>query len=73
MRGCEALASALSMPTQLQRILPRLPSLLRRLLSVERHPRAADSQRQLLRQLLGQLPKDVLRDRLPQIASGLCR
>lgn len=54
-------------------VQPHLESLLRTLLSSEKHPDVLDDKRRILLNLISRLPLDNLEDRATQILIGLCR
>jgi hypothetical protein len=54
-------------------VQPYLDSLLRTLLTSERHPDVAEDQRRVLSNLISRLPLENLEDRVTQIVTGLCR
>ncbi|XP_043652501.1 uncharacterized protein LOC122619557 isoform X1 [Drosophila teissieri] len=71
--GIAQLELALSSSSNLALVQPYLDSLLRTLLSSERHFEVAELKRELLVNLISRLPLDNLEERTPQILSGLCR
>ncbi|EDV57187.2 uncharacterized protein LOC6542867 [Drosophila erecta] len=71
--GIGQLELALSSSSNLALVQPYLDSLLRTLLSSERHFEVAELKRELLVNLISRLPLDNLEERTPQILSGLCR
>jgi hypothetical protein len=52
---------------------PYIDSLLRALLTSERHPTVLEDQRRVLSNLISRLPLETLEDRVTQIVTGLCR
>lgn len=54
-------------------VQPHLESLLRTLLSSEKHPDVLEDKRRILVNLISRLPLDNLEDRATQIIVGLCR
>lgn len=54
-------------------VQPYLESLLRTLLSSEKHPDVVEDKRRILINLISRLPLDNLEDRATQILIGLCR
>lgn len=54
-------------------VQPHLESLLRTLLSSEKHPDVIEDKRRILINLISRLPLDNLEDRATQILIGLCR
>ena len=54
-------------------IQPHLESLLRILLSSEKHPDVIEDKRRIIVNLISRLPLDNLEDRASQIIIGLCR
>lgn len=54
-------------------VQPHLESLLRTLLSSEKHPDVLEDKRRILANLISRLPLDNLEDRATQIIIGLCR
>ncbi|KAH8237859.1 hypothetical protein KR032_003994 [Drosophila birchii] len=71
--GIAQLELALSSSSTLALVQPYLDSLLRTLLSSERHFEVAELKRELLVNLITRLPLDNLEERTPQILTGLCR
>ncbi|XP_017126423.1 uncharacterized protein LOC108145477 [Drosophila elegans] len=71
--GIAQLEHALSSSSNLALVQPYLDSLLRTLLSSERHFEVAELKRELLVNLISRLPLDNLEERTPQILTGLCR
>ncbi|XP_017029362.1 TOG array regulator of axonemal microtubules protein 1 [Drosophila kikkawai] len=71
--GIAQLEQALSSSSTLALVQPYLDSLLRTLLSSERHFEVAELKRELLVNLITRLPLDNLEERTPQILTGLCR
>ncbi|XP_044316370.1 uncharacterized protein LOC108044736 isoform X2 [Drosophila rhopaloa] len=71
--GIAQLELALSSSSNLALVQPYLDSLLRTLLSSERHFEVAELKRELLVNLISRLPLDNLEERTPQILTGLCR
>ncbi|XP_037712190.1 uncharacterized protein LOC119548746 isoform X1 [Drosophila subpulchrella] len=71
--GIAQLELALSSSSNLAITLPYLDSLLRTLLSSERHFEVSELKRELLVNLISRLPLDNLEERTPQILTGLCR
>jgi len=71
--GIAQLELALSSSSNLAITLPYLDSLLRTLLSSERHFDVSELKRELLVNLISRLPLDNLEERTPQILTGLCR
>ncbi|XP_017046194.1 uncharacterized protein LOC108091484 [Drosophila ficusphila] len=71
--GFAELEVALSSSRSLALVQPHLDSLLRTLLSSERHLEVAELKRELLVNLISRLPLDNLEERTPQILTGLCR
>ncbi|XP_032583628.1 uncharacterized protein LOC6617208 [Drosophila sechellia] len=71
--GIGQLELALSSSSNLALVQPYLDSLLRTLLSSERHFEVSELKRELLVNLISRLPLDNLEERTPQILSGLCR
>lgn len=57
----------------LSMVQPYLESLLRTLLSSEKHPDVIEDKRRILINLISRLPLDNLEDRATQILVGLCR
>lgn len=54
-------------------VQPHLESLLKTLLSSEKHPDVLEDKRRILANLISRLPLDNLEDRTIQILIGLCR
>ncbi|EDW11009.2 LOW QUALITY PROTEIN: uncharacterized protein Dmoj_GI16147 [Drosophila mojavensis] len=73
LQGVAQLEIALSTSSNLVKVQPHLDSLLRTLLSSERHFEVAALKREVLVNLISRLPLDNLEERTPQILSGLCR
>nr|XP_044251178.1 uncharacterized protein LOC108061987 [Drosophila takahashii] len=71
--GIAQLELALSSSSNLALVQPYLDSLLRTLLSSERHFEVSELKRELLVNLISRLPLDNLEERTPQILTGLCR
>ncbi|XP_043950422.1 uncharacterized protein LOC108036858 [Drosophila biarmipes] len=71
--GIAQLELALGSSSNLAALLPYLDSLLRTLLSSERHFEVSELKRELLVNLISRLPLDNLEERTPQILTGLCR
>ncbi|EDW39936.1 GL16505, partial [Drosophila persimilis] len=72
-QGFSHLELALSSSGNLAKVQPYLDSLLRTLLSSERHFDIAELKRELLVNLITRLPLDNLEERTLQILTGLCR
>lgn len=68
-----AIEDALKSSDNLARVQPYLDSLLRTLLTSERHPDVLEDQRRVLSNLISRLPLENLEDRVTQIVTGLCR
>ncbi|XP_015033500.2 uncharacterized protein LOC6644333 [Drosophila willistoni] len=73
LQGMAQLEIALSSSINLAQVQPYLTSLLRTLLSSERHIEVAELKRELLVNLITRLPLDNLENRTLQILTGLCR
>ncbi|SPP79092.1 uncharacterized protein LOC117582627 [Drosophila guanche] len=73
LQGFAHLELALSSSSNLAQVQPYLDSLLRTLLSSERHFEVAELKRELLVNLITRLPLDNLEERTLQILTGLCR
>ncbi|XP_022231573.2 TOG array regulator of axonemal microtubules protein 1 [Drosophila obscura] len=73
LQGFSHLELALSSSSNLAQVQPYLDSLLRTLLSSERHFEVAELKRELLVNLITRLPLDNLEERTLQILTGLCR
>ncbi|XP_017151692.1 TOG array regulator of axonemal microtubules protein 1 isoform X1 [Drosophila miranda] len=73
LQGFSHLELALSSSGNLAQVQPYLDSLLRTLLSSERHFDIAELKRELLVNLITRLPLDNLEERTLQILTGLCR
>lgn len=73
MQGILSIEEALRNSNNLAMVQPCLDTLLRTLLSSERHPEVAEQKRKLLINLISRLPLENLEDRTTQILSGLCR
>lgn len=72
-RAICGIEDALRSSDNLARVQPYLDSLLRSLLTSERHPDVMEDQRRVLSNLISRLPLENLEDRVTQIVTGLCR
>lgn len=72
-RAICAIEDALKSSDNLARVQPYLDSLLRSLLTAERHPEVMEDQKRILSNLISRLPLENLEDRVTQIVTGLCR
>lgn len=72
-RGICAIEDALKSSDNLALVQPYLDSLLRSLLTAERHPDVMEDQRRVLSNLISRLPLENLEARVTQIVTGLCR
>lgn len=72
-RAICAIEDALKSSDNLAKVQPYLDSLLRSLLTSERHPEVMDDQKRILSNLISRLPLENLEDRVTQIVTGLCR
>lgn len=72
-RAICAIEEALKSSDNLARVQPYLDSLLRSLLTSERHPEVLEDQKRILSNLVSRLPLENLEDRVTQIVTGLCR
>ena len=72
-RAICAIEDALKSSDNLAIVQPYLDSLLRSLLTSERHPDVMEDQRRFLSNLISRLPLENLEDRVTQIVTGLCR
>jgi len=72
-RAICAIEEALKSTDNLAMVQPNLDSLLRSLLTSERHPDVVEDQRRVLTNLISRLPLENLEDRVSQIVTGLCR
>lgn len=72
-RAVCAIEDALKSSDNLALVQPYLDSLLRSLLTAERHPEVMEDQRRVLSNLISRLPLENLEDRVTQIVTGLCR
>lgn len=72
-RAICAIEDALKSSDNLALVQPYLDTLLRSLLTAERHPDVMEDQRRFLSNLISRLPLENLEDRVTQIVTGLCR
>lgn len=72
-RALYKLEDALRSTENLAAVQPYLDSLLRTLLSSERHPDVCEDKRRILVNLISRLPLENLENRTGQIVMGLCR
>ncbi|GAB0086224.1 TOG array regulator of axonemal microtubules protein 1 [Sergentomyia squamirostris] len=72
-RALYKLEDALRSTENLAAVQPYLDSLLRTLLSSERHPDVCEDKRRILANLISRLPLENLENRTAQIVMGLCR
>lgn len=68
-----AIGEMLKSTENLSKIRPYLESLLRTLLSSEKHPDVIEEKRNIIINLISRLPLDNLEERATQILVGLCR
>ncbi|XP_030380665.1 uncharacterized protein LOC115628620 [Scaptodrosophila lebanonensis] len=73
LKAITELELSLQSSSTLALVLPYLESVLRTLLSSERHHEVANEKRGVLSNLISRLPLDNLEDRTLQIITGLCR
>lgn len=68
-----AIEESLKLTENLALVQPCLETLLRTLLSSEKHPDVCEDKRRIVSNLISRLPLDNLESRVGQIVTGLCR